>query len=114
MRFGSAFYDLRFDSQLPFTYPPFAALVFRPFAGMSIDQLRLLSILCSIVLLTVSNALAVRATGDRNRRRLVFVTLIATVVALRLEPIEQTLSLGQVNIFLMALVLVDLLALPER
>ena len=111
---GQRFYDLHYEAGLPFTYPPFAVLAFRPFVWLSWSVLRVGSILASCVLLLGTVAVVLRADGVRDTRRLVVLASLATVVGLCLEPVEQTLRFGQVNIVLMALVLVDLLAAPPR
>ena len=111
---GARLYDVRFDESLPFTYPPFAALVFRPLAWLSIDPLRVVALVTSIAALVVAIGATLRATGIHGRRQLVTLTLYATTLALCLEPVKQTLRLGQVNLVLLALVVLDALCAPAR
>lgn len=95
------------STQLPFTYPPFAAIVFVPLDLMgragAIVAMTLLSLACYGVVVGVC---ARRLGFDRRA------TLIAGVAGLGIEPVVHTLALGQVNLVLQALVVVDLLLLP--
>ncbi|MGW4483601.1 glycosyltransferase 87 family protein [Amycolatopsis sp. NPDC004368] len=92
--------------RLPFTYTPAAAALFLPLAlvpsGLEWGVLTVLS----IVSLTV-----VIAVVARPSRWWLFGT---TGAALVLEPVWKTLSLGQVNLILMAFVIVDVLVLSAR
>ena len=100
--------------ELPFTYPPFAALTLIP--------LTLLSYAAANWLLTAVTIIAVAATlwcfaastpgeaGIRMRRLLPW----ALPAALLLEPIRSTLTYGQINALLMALVSLDCLTRVPR
>ena len=95
---------------LPFTYPPFAAVVMVPLAllpawlaaalwtGASVGAL-------SAVVVVVRRALGRPVPG--------WLVALVTAGALVLEPVWQNLAFGQVNLLLMLAVLVDLLG-PER
>jgi hypothetical protein len=88
-----------------FTYPPFAATLFMPLAGIPGLLARLAWELASVAALAWACVLTVRLAGYRPTRT-VIVTM--TAAALLLEPMYHTLYLGQVNLFLLALVLADL------
>jgi alpha-1,2-mannosyltransferase len=88
-----------------FTYPPFAATVFAPLAGVPAIAVRLAWELGSVAALAWACVLTVRLAGYRPTRT-VIVTMTAAAVVL--EPVYHTLFLGQVNLFLMALVLADM------
>jgi hypothetical protein len=88
-----------------FTYPPFAATLFAPLAGLPAVAARLAWELGSVAALAWACGLTVRLAGYRPTRSVIIVMTAAAIV---LEPIYHTLFLGQVNIFLMALVLADL------
>jgi alpha-1,2-mannosyltransferase len=96
-----------------FIYPPFAAL---PFALLSYLPLRGLADLFAMAdLLAVPAAIWIilGALGlPRDRRRL-GLTLLTTAVALLLEPVPRTITLGQVEILLMILIVWDLCQ-PDR
>jgi alpha-1,2-mannosyltransferase len=99
---------------LPFTYPPFAALLFTP-----------LAILPDIVGATLFTAVSVavlvgclRNTSAPMLRRVgVYAPVLAAAllgVALLVEPVTMTLGLGQINLVLMALCLADCVARQPR
>ena len=94
---------------LPFTYPPFAAVAFVPLA--------LLPDVAARVVLTLVSLAALATVVEVVRRRLALspVQVIPTVlVVLALEPLMRTLLLGQANAVLIALVVLDCLVVPER
>ncbi len=88
-----------------FTYPPFAAALFTPLTGMPGLLARMAWELGSVAALAWACILTAKLAGYQPSR-----TLIAamTAAALLLEPVYHTLYLGQVNLFLLALVLADL------
>lgn len=90
--------------QLGFTYPPFAAFVLMPAAAVPAQVAGWLNAVGSVLALTV--ALAVVA----GRRWLP----VAVPLALCMEPVRQTLGLGQVNLWLFALVVLDLIVVRRN
>jgi alpha-1,2-mannosyltransferase len=99
-------------ARLPFTYPPTGALLFVPLAlfptQISWGVLSALSVLAL--------ALVVRIAIQNVPRRPTWMTparttVIVTALALVLEPVWRTLFLGQINLILMALAVVDALVL---
>jgi alpha-1,2-mannosyltransferase len=106
---------LHFSEQfpLPFTYPPFAAVVFIPLSFVPWAVVRWLwqaiSVFCLWWLVRLSLRLIARDTASETnaasddvwRRR----ALLWTALALWLEPVRTTLNYGQVNIVLAAIVL---------
>ena len=107
---------------LPFTYPPFAAVLFVPLALLGVTGggvvVSLLSLVALLVLVTVSVARMGPSPGARASRSpallLLTVAGLLLVAALTTEAVQRTLILGQVNLVLAALVVVDLLVLPRR
>ena len=95
---------------LPFTYPPFAAVVMVPLAllpawlAAALLDRRVGGALAAVVVV-VRRALDRPAPG--------WLVALVTAGALALEPVWQNLTFGQVNVFLMLAVLVDLVR-PER
>jgi alpha-1,2-mannosyltransferase len=100
--------------ELPFTYPPFAAVLFVPLALVGYGTATWL--LTAVTIASVAASLWCFAAstpgeaGARMRRLLPW----ALPAALLLEPIRSTLTYGQVNALLMALVSVDCLARSPR
>jgi alpha-1,2-mannosyltransferase len=104
---ASALYDVRLAG-LPFTYPPFAAVVMVPFA-----VLPWLVAVAGWTLGTFVSLIAVwRLSGGRGLRSPVLLAVVAG--SLVLEPVRETLGFGQVNLMLCALVLYDLLGPASR
>jgi alpha-1,2-mannosyltransferase len=97
-------YSGRFQG-LPFTYPPFALLVFVPLALVPENAATLLMFTASSAALVA----VVRWCQDyatRGRAGTWWLTVaLAAPVAVAVEPVRTTLSLGQVNVLLLALVL---------
>jgi alpha-1,2-mannosyltransferase len=94
---------------LPFTYPPFAALVFAPLTVLPERTAQVLWSMVNVVALFALLWLSLRAArpGLPRDRRLLW-SLILMTPALWIEPVHLTLGFGQVNIVLAALVLADL------
>src|SRR6516165_8794663 len=100
--------------ELPFTYPPFAALSFIPLAVLGYSTANWLLTAAAIVGVAASlQCFAAATTGEagaRMRRLLPW----ALPAALLLEPIRSTLTYGQINALLMALVSLDCLTRVPR
>ncbi|MFC4853491.1 glycosyltransferase 87 family protein [Actinophytocola glycyrrhizae] len=115
---GEPLYDNMFLSaeppwaRLPFTYPPTSTLLFVPLAlfptQVSWGILGALSVLALalVVRVTIQNV-PTRPAWLRPAQT----TIVVTVLALGLEPVWRTLFLGQINLILMGLVVVDVLVL---
>ena len=98
-------------SNLPFTYPPFAALAFVPLGVLPDLAARVAMSLASAASLLVVMMLALRrAAPGWSRRSRWTVALAVCAAAPFLEPLRDTFRLGQVNLILVALVMIDLLA----
>jgi len=95
---------------LPFTYPPFAAVVMVPLAPLPAWLAAALWTGASVGALAAVVVVVRRALGRPAPGWLV---ALLTGGALALEPVWQNLTFGQVNLFLMLAVLVDLVR-PER
>ncbi|WP_188584906.1 glycosyltransferase 87 family protein [Gordonia jinhuaensis] len=98
---------------LPFTYPPFAALVFLPlsFIGPATSGLAITAV--SIACLATVSAILVRTLQIGGRRDRVWVVMAMTTLGIWLNPVWTTLGFGQFNIVLMTLVMVDLFVIPS-
>ncbi len=87
-----------------FTYPPFAAVGFGALSAAPDVLVRVVWELGSVGACALACAITLRLGGLRASRRAVAGLLAA---ALMLEPVWHTLFLGQINLFLMALILLD-------
>ncbi len=106
---------------LPFTYPPLAAVAFAPFAWLSLPAASAAITVTTLVLLIVSTyivltRLRVWQTSPLRapawaRRLWLAVALVAPAVVF-LEPIRANFDFGQINVVLMTLVIAD--CVPRR
>lgn len=98
------------DQPLPFTYPPFAALVFVPLALVPVGSATVLwwlaSAACLLWLTRRSFAPSVPALGAVGRTAVVL--LVALVFLMFSAPVIRGVAFGQVGLFLAVLCLVDL------
>ncbi|MBB4686160.1 glycosyltransferase 87 family protein [Amycolatopsis jiangsuensis] len=92
--------------RLPFTYTPAAALAFVPLAVVPAGLVWGVLAVLSVVAVTVVLAVVSRPSGA-------WLTA-GTALVLVLEPVWKTLVLGQINLILMALVVLDALVLSAR
>lgn len=105
-----ALYTGAWRGWLPFTYPPFAALVLAPFGALpSPVAAPLLLAGDAALLIAISRRClhtpdVARGFGDRRA-----VAAAVALVGLLAEPVTQTLLLGQINLVVVALVCADLL-----
>ena len=90
-----------------FTYTPFAALAFVPLAPLATSVMGVLWTTVSMVCLELSIWLCVGWIGIARKGLRVGITAAACLAAIWLDPVSSTLLLGQVNLVLMLLVLVD-------
>jgi alpha-1,2-mannosyltransferase len=88
-----------------FTYPPFAAALFVPPAALPAVIVVLAWELASVAAFAWACVLSLRLAGCRPSKAAVVAVVGAGLV---LEPVYHTLFLGQVNVFLLALVLTDI------
>ncbi|WP_330277036.1 mannosyltransferase [Lentzea sp. NBC_00516] len=94
------------DFPLPFTYPPFAALVFLPLSALPWLAAKIVWQVLSLVCLWWLVRTALKLLADRAeqpfdgtwRRR----ALLWTAIALWFEPVRKTLDFGQINLVLIA------------
>ncbi|MET8956584.1 glycosyltransferase 87 family protein [Streptomyces sp. NPDC004393] len=96
---------------LPFTYPPFAALVFLPLARLPWTVVVALWQAASVAALAVVADCAARLLCAGREGPARSRALLWTAVGLWLEPVRHTLDQGQVNLLLCAVVLAAL-AMP--
>jgi alpha-1,2-mannosyltransferase len=99
------------SSQLPFTYPPFAAWIFGAVSGFSFRIWQIALVVLDMALLPVITSLSLRISGHRGRRA-AGLALVLAAVSLWLEPVFSTMFFGQINLILLTLILADF-ALPD-
>lgn len=118
---GEPLYDLPFLSdeppwaRLPFTYPPTATLMFIPLALVPTQVAWGLLGAVSITAMVWVIKLSIEALPHRPQwMDPVRTTAVLGIVLLGIEPVWRTVFLGQINLVLMALVVVDVLLLGAK
>ena len=121
---GRALYsdDTSFHTQggidLPFTYPPLAAIAFFPFALLPLPVASAAITVTTLLLLVVSTVIVLTrldVAADRPEARWIRCWLAVAIVApavLYLEPLRSNFDFGQINVVLMTLVIAD--CVPRR
>ena len=105
---GVSLYSWSGKNHVTFTYTPIAAIIFAAGSLLSWLALRWVMTGLSLTALLLSVWLTFGALGYPSRRVRAGATLLAAAAALGTEPILQTLALGQINLLLMLLVVMDL------
>jgi alpha-1,2-mannosyltransferase len=100
-------------AKLPFTYAPFAALLFAAGSGASFVTWQIGLTALTIGLLPVVAYLTLGLAGRPAGLPRAAAAFAIAAVGLWLEPVAMTLFFGQINLVLLALVVGDL-ALPDR
>ncbi len=100
---GGDFYAL--PGPLQFLYPPFAAVLAAPLAVLPLALVQ--------IVWTAAGALALLAVLYRFGLNGWALSLIGTAVIFFVEPVVETLAFGQLGIFLVALVVLDLVPGPR-
>jgi alpha-1,2-mannosyltransferase len=101
-------------TELPFTYPPFAALTFIPLAAAGYNTANWLLTAATIVAVAATLRRFAHSTTGESGARMRRLLPWALPAALLLEPVRSTLTYGQVNALLMALVSLDCLTRAPR
>jgi alpha-1,2-mannosyltransferase len=119
---GDAMFHTLSGLDLPFTYPPLAAIVFSPFAWMSLPLASVTITVITLILVLLSTwmvltRLAVWPVSAVTRepawlRRAWLAAGIVALAVMYLEPIGANFDFGQINVVLMTLVIAD--CLPRR
>jgi alpha-1,2-mannosyltransferase len=119
---GDALFHTPIGLNLPFTYPPLAAIAFCPFAWLHMPAASVAITALTLVLLILSTAIVLTALDVWNTsrvvpgpawlRRLWLSVIIVAPASIWLEPIASNFAFGQINVVLMTLVIAD--CVPRR
>jgi|tagenome__1003787_1003787.scaffolds.fasta_scaffold20964552_3 alpha-1,2-mannosyltransferase len=90
-----------------FTYPPFAALTMLPLALVGQTTAMTLQVVANGLLVVAFTWWLVRPVADRHGWPRVFSVALAVPLVYALEPVRETIGYGQVNLYLAALVVLD-------
>ncbi|VEG56276.1 putative integral membrane protein [Mycolicibacterium aurum] len=115
-------FQTRGGLELPFTYPPLAAVAFAPFALLSLEAASVAITVTTLILLVVSTVIVLTrldvwstasVTGEPAwvRRSWLAAAIVAPAV-IYLEPLRSNFDFGQINVVLMTLVIAD--CVPRR
>ena len=94
---------------LPFTYPPFAAVLYIP-----LELLGSVGARWVLTLASLGCYLVVVVVCARRLRMSLAIAGMCGLAGLAFEPFARTILLGQINLVLLALVVVDCLVVPAR
>ncbi|MEQ4305550.1 glycosyltransferase family 87 protein [Plantactinospora sp. B6F1] len=115
---GNPLYDYvqadMLQGQLYFTYPPFTALLLRPFAELKIGITAAVFTVLTVLALLVTSWWLVSSVADRHGVSRWFAAGLAVPFAFAVESTRETLIFGQINMLLVTLVLADLLLAVPR
>lgn len=106
---GGNLYEAKLLGQMDYTYAPISVLVFIPFAVMSFDAARVVWTVGIFVALYLVIMISFKSLGHQATWRLRVVAVALLPVLTLLEPVRTTVWYGQINVFLMLLILADLL-----
>lgn len=95
-----------------FVYTPFSALLFVPLVALHGTVFTWVGALANFAMLAGSVWAALSLLGYRRDRRMLILAPSIAGLLMFCEPIRETMAFGQVNIFLMLIVLVDM-TLPD-
>jgi alpha-1,2-mannosyltransferase len=119
---GQHLYDVRLPRSLTggprgmhFTYPPFAAFLFTPFTWLSVTTSQVVWSVLNVLALAALAATAIRAVRPGVSPSWAWTeAAIALLPLIRLDPDKLTVAYGQINFFLVLLVVVDLTTTIRR
>ena len=106
---GGSLYDAKLLGQMDYTYAPISAIIFIPFALMSFEVARIVWTAGIFIALYLVIMLCFRSLGRQATWPLRLIALSLIAVSLLLEPVRTTVWYGQINIFLLLIILADLL-----
>jgi alpha-1,2-mannosyltransferase len=119
---GDATFPTPIGLNLPFTYPPLAAIAFCPFAWLHMPAASVAITALTLVLLILSTAIVLTGLAVWNTsrvvpgpawlRRLWLSVIVVAPASIWLEPIASNFAFGQINVVLMTLVIAD--CVPRR
>jgi alpha-1,2-mannosyltransferase len=99
------------NERLGFSYPPFAAICMLPMALLTVNQTLVIGISAIVAATVALTWWLVRPVAARHGWPRWFAAALAVPAVFVLEPVRENVAFGQVNMFLLALILVDLAAL---
>ncbi|WFE30789.1 glycosyltransferase 87 family protein [Solwaraspora sp. WMMD791] len=103
------------QGELYFTYPPFTALLLRPFAAVGPGVAATVFTVGTLLAVVVTTVWLVTPIAHRRGLPRWWLAGLAVPLVVLIEPTRETIFLGQINMLLVVLILADLLfAVPQR
>lgn len=107
-------FPIRDGIELPFTYPPFAAIVFIPLTIFSAYGVSLVMGLLNIAALLLITWLLMTHVARLEGKEKLWVVLFLTAVLMVFGPVKSSFDFGQVNLLLALLIVVDFTIIPRK
>ncbi|MFH5227803.1 glycosyltransferase 87 family protein [Antrihabitans spumae] len=119
VRDGVPLYDLVFESSafgdMEYTYPPFAALLFTPMSILAQGLSQVLWVFVCVLALSLVCWITLGWCGIADRSRRLRWSAVGTIAGSLLVPVLASTTLGQINMVLLALLLLDAAGVvPQR
>lgn len=105
---GGRLYDAKLLGQMDYTYAPVSILLFIPFAWVPFEAARVIWTVGIFVALYLVIMLGFKSLGRQANWTLRAIALGLVAVVLLLEPVRTTIWYGQINVFLLLLIVADL------
>ncbi|MFW0786490.1 glycosyltransferase 87 family protein [Gordonia sp. CPCC 206044] len=105
---GGSLYDAKLLGQMDYTYAPISIALFAPFTWVTFEAARIIWTAGIFVALYLVIMLGFKSLGRRASWPLRVIALSLVAVVLLLEPVRTTIWYGQINVFLMLLIVADL------
>lgn len=97
-----------------FTYPPFAAICLIPLVTLPPILGAALNAAATGIAIAWTTWVVVRPVAERHGQLVWLATTVATCLVCLLEPVRDTIGFGQVNLYLVALLLGDVLLIRQN
>ncbi|MGV9711523.1 glycosyltransferase 87 family protein [Gordonia sp. NPDC003424] len=110
---GGSLYDAKLLGQMDYTYAPISIVAFIPFAWVPFEAARVIWTVGIFVALYAIIMLGFRSLGRPATWPLRVVALSLVAVVILLEPVRTTIWYGQINVFLLLIIIADLVR-PEH
>lgn len=106
---GGRLYEAKLAGPMDYTYAPISMFFFAPLAAVSFEAARILWTAAIFVALYLVIMLGFRSLGHQATGRLRIIAIALVAITLLIEPVRTTVWYGQVNVFLMLVILADLM-----
>ncbi|AZG47337.1 glycosyltransferase 87 family protein [Gordonia insulae] len=105
---GGRLYEAKLLGQMDYTYAPISILLFAPFTWVSFETARIIWTAGIFVALYLVIMLSFKSLGRAASWPLRVIALSLVAVTLLLEPVRTTIWYGQINVFLLLIIVADL------